>query len=98
MQLERGYVFDRNTGAEYYLDEYEQEIEDTMELAVRYSPQEEKKMIAKLVEMAKAYNEETKQITLSVPVKYLTKIQHKAARLGISYQQYINKVLHEEAL
>lgn len=98
MKLERSYVFDRNTGAEYYLDEYEQELEDTMELSVRYSPEEEKKMIKELVKMAKTYNEETKDITINIPVKYLTKLHHKAAKIGLSSKDYISKVLHEEAI
>ena len=98
MQKERGYIFDRNNGAEYYLDEYEQDIEDNMHLYLRLDPAQEKKKIAELVEMAKEYNGETEQITLDVPTKYLDKIKYIASRIGLSYHQYINNIIHEDAV
>ncbi len=82
----------------YELDEYEQSIEDDMESYVRLSPEEEKKEIANLVEVAKSHVAARTQIDLDLPTRDLEAIRYRASKLGIPYKTFINMILHKYAI
>ncbi len=79
------------------LDEYEQELEDNLELCLKLEDSEEKKIIEKLVAAAKSHSNIKKAITLRVSPHDLEIMRIKASRLGIPYQTYINMVIHKDA-
>lgn len=79
------------------LDEYEQELEDNLELCTRLDPASETTMVEKLVYAAKNHEAAKKSITLRVPPRDLEVMRLKASRLGIPYQTYINMVIHKDA-
>jgi predicted DNA binding CopG/RHH family protein len=79
------------------LDEYEQELEDNLELCTRLSPAEAKLEIAKLVAAAKNHVKAKKSITLRVAPYDLEIMRLKASKLGVPYQTYINMVIHKDA-
>lgn len=81
----------------YELDEYEQELEDEFELLTNYSPEEEKRKIAELVEMAKVHNEERTTLNMDVSTNDLAIMKYKAAKKGIPLQKYINLIFHQNA-
>lgn len=79
------------------LDEYEQELEDNLEICTRLDSAEEKAMVEKLISAAKNHESTKKSITLRVPPRDLEVMRLKASRLGIPYQTYINMVIHKDA-
>lgn len=79
------------------LDEYEQEIEDNMESYVNLSPEETKKRIAELVEIAKSHIAARTQVSLAMHTRDLNALKYRASKLGIPYKTYINMVLHKYA-
>jgi len=79
------------------LDEYEQELEDNLELCTRLSPEDEKLEITKLVAAAKNHTKAKKSITLRVAPYDLEIMRIKASKLGVPYQTYINMVIHKDA-
>ena len=81
----------------YELDEYEQDLEDNLELLISYSPEEEKIKIAELVEMAKAHNAERTRFNMDVSTNELTIIKYKASKKGMSYKEYLNQMIHNDA-
>ena len=82
---------------ELELDEYEQELEDNLELCARLSPADEKLEIEKLVAAAKNHVKAKKSITLRVAPYDLEIMRLKASKLGVPYQTYINMVIHKDA-
>lgn len=82
----------------YELDEYEQSIEDDMDSYVRLDPEEEKKEIANLVEVAKAHVAARTHIDLDLPTRDLETIRYRASKLGIPYKTFINMILHKHAI
>jgi predicted DNA binding CopG/RHH family protein len=79
------------------LDEYEQDLEDNFEKLINYTPEEEKIKIAELVKAAKVHNAERTRLSLDVSTSELMVIKHKASKRGMSYQAYINLIIHENA-
>lgn len=75
------------------LDEYEQEIEDNFDKHIELDPEEEKMMIAELVEAAKNYNKSSSRI--SIPNPDLNKLKTKAVQLGIPYRKFIIDTLRK---
>lgn len=79
------------------LDEYEQELEDNLDLCTKLSSVDEKLEIGKLVAAAKNHVKTKKSITLRVSSHDLEVMRLKASKLGIPYQTYINMVIHKDA-
>jgi len=80
----------------YELDEYEQDLEDHFELLIDYPPEEEKRKIAELVEVAKNHNAERTKLSLEVSTSELM-VKQKAFKKGISYKKYLNLMIHNDA-
>lgn len=96
MKKER--YFNPKTGKEYFLDEYEQEIEDNIEFLESYSPEIEKQKIAELVEAAKAHVEARTHVALDMATRDLEEVKYRASKFGISYKTLINKIIHKYAI
>ena len=79
------------------LDEYEQDLENNLELCTKLNPTDEKLEIEKLVAAAKNHVKTKKSITLRVSPYDLEVMRLKASKLGIPYQTYINMVIHKDA-
>jgi predicted DNA binding CopG/RHH family protein len=80
---------------EYVLDEYEQDIEDNLELCK--DVEDQSMAIAMLKESAKNHTKRKKAITIRISEMDLEIMQLKASKLGIPYQTYINMVVHKDA-
>ncbi len=78
----------------YELDEYEQEIEDGLEFAVR--SQDADFLKEKIRAAAKAHFN-TKSFMVHLPERDFEAIMTKAAAAHMPLLRYINTVLHEEA-
>ncbi len=77
------------------LDEYEQSIEDDLENYVPAENMEE--MMRKMTIAAKEHLNAKKPITLRVPQTDLEVIKIKASKMGVSYQTYLNIMIHRDA-
>ena len=97
MKKQKERFFNEITGKEYFLDEYEQELEDNFELQESYSPEETKRKIAELVDIAKSHVEERTHVDLSMPTRDLDIVKYRASKLGISYKEIINMIVHKYA-
>ncbi len=64
----------------YELDEYEQEIEDNMESYVSLSPEETKKKLDELVEMAKSHITARTQVSLTMHTRDLNALKYNPTR------------------
>ena len=81
----------------FELDEYEQELEDNLELCNRLNSSDEKLEIEKLVTAARNHLSAKKSITIRIAASDLEVMRLKASKLGIPYQTYINMVIHKDA-
>ncbi|MEK6733726.1 MAG: hypothetical protein AABY27_01300 [Pseudomonadota bacterium] len=97
MKKQKERFFNEITGKEYFLDEYEQELEYNFELQGSYPPEETKRKIAELVDVAKSHVEARTHIGLDMPTRDLDIVKYRASKLGISYKEIINMVVHKYA-
>ncbi len=80
----------------YILDEYEQEIEDSID---KLEPLENStEEIAMLTAAAKEYMKAKKSITLRVKESDLEAMRIKASKHGLPYQTYICMLIHKDAM
>ena len=77
------------------LDQYEQDIEDNFEKQSKISNHEF--YISKLQQAAANHQKNKKSITIAIPDHDLEVIKIKASKKGISYQTYINMIIHKAA-
>ncbi len=95
--MEKERYFNPRTGEEYFLDEEEQEIEDSLDAYIKLEPKEEKQFLDKLMEIAKAHVEARTHVDLDLATRDLDIVKYRASKLGISYKDIIKIVVHKYA-
>ena len=80
------------------LDEYEQEIEDNIETAREYSPQEKMEKMRILKEAAATYKcQKLARLDIDVFEEDLKKIKGIAKEEGLSYKMFLTNMIHKIA-
>jgi predicted DNA binding CopG/RHH family protein len=85
----------KTTDFDYELDDYEKEIEDSLELGgFKHDPDFAKQKL-KLEAAARATLEKTKNINIRISLGDLFKVKSLAAEQGIPYQTLISSLIHQ---
>ncbi|MEG8230547.1 CopG family antitoxin [Candidatus Rickettsia tasmanensis] len=76
------------------LDSYEQDIEDNFEKQQKIDDRSE---IALLQKFAKAHLSKKRSVTIRIAEHDIEAIKIKASKHGLSYQTYLNMLIHSDA-